>query len=173
MTNILIGNIIGFIASILMVCSGMLKEKKKILCIQTIQIGLSSLGNFILGGFNGAIINVIGCIKNILYSKNKLGFKEKIIITLLATILSIIFNNSGIIGMFPLINTIFYMWLMNQNNIIKFKFLIIITALLWLIYDFSIKSYISAIFNFMYIFANIIAIIQIIMKTKKMKERKV
>lgn len=173
MTNIIIGNVIAFIASILMVYSGILKEKKKILFVQTIQIGLSSLGNLILGGINGAIINALGCVKNILYYKETLGLKEKIIITIIATILSIIFNNSGIIGLLPLINTIVYMWLMNQNNIIKFKFLIIFTAMLWLIYDFSIKSYASVIFNFMYIIANIMAIIQIIIKNKKTKEGKI
>ena len=173
MTNIIIGNVIAFIASILMVYSGILKEKKKILFVQTIQIGLSSLGNLILGGINGAIINALGCVKNILYYKETLGLKEKIIITIIATILSIIFNNSGIIGLLPLINTIVYMWLMNQNNIIKFKFLIIFTAMLWLISDFSIKSYASVIFNFMYIIANIMAIIQIIIKNKKTKEGKI
>ena len=173
MTNIIIGNVIAFVASILMVYSGVLKEKKKILYMQNIQIGLSSIGNLILGGINGAIINTLGCIKNILYYKDKLRFKEKIIITIIATILSFIFNNSGIIGLLPLVNTIFYMWLMNENDIIKFKALIIFTALLWLIYDFSIKSYVSSIFNFMYIIANIISIIQIVKQNKEKKERKI
>ena len=68
MTNIIIGNIITLIASILMVYSGILK-KKKILFVQTIQVWLLSLGNLILGGINGAIINTLGCIKNILYYK--------------------------------------------------------------------------------------------------------
>lgn len=166
MTNIIIGNIIALIASILMVYSGILKEKKKILYIQTIQIGLFVIGNLVLGGITGAIINALGCIKNILYYKDKLGLKEKIIITVLAVILSFVFNNAGFIGLLPLINTVFYMWLMDAKDIIKFKFLIIFTALLWLVYDLSIKSYVSVIFDFMNIIANIIAIIQIITKKK-------
>lgn len=173
MANIIIGNIIAFIASILMVYSGILKEKKKILFVQTIQIGLFALGNLVLGGITGAIINALGCIKNILYYKDKLGLREKIIITILAVILSIIFNNAGILGLLPLINTIVYMWLMDAKDIIKFKILIIFTALLWLIYDLSIKSYVSVIFDFMNIIANIIAIIQIIINNKKMKEGKI
>ena len=166
MTNIIIGNIIALIASIIMVYSGILKEKKKILYIQTIQIGLFVIGNLVLGGITGAIINALGCIKNILYYKDKLGLKEKIIITVLAVILSFVFNNAGFIGLLPLINTVFYMWLMDAKDIIKFKFLIIFTALLWLVYDLSIKSYVSVIFDFMNIIANIIAIIQIITKKK-------
>lgn len=131
------------------------------------------IGNLVLGGITGAIINFLGCIKNILFYKDKLGLKEKIIITVLAVILSFMFNNSGFIGLLPLINTVFYMWLMDVKNIIKFKFLIIFTALLWLIYDISIKSYASTIFDFMNIIVNIIAVIQIIIKDKKMKEREI
>lgn len=173
MTNIVIGNIIALVASILMVYSGILKEKKKILYVQTIQIGLFALSNIVLGGITGAIINVLGCVKNILYYKNKLGLREKIIITLLAIILTFIFNKEGFIGLLPLINTIFYMWLMDTKDIIKFKILILFTIILWLIYDFSIKSYTSVVFDFMNVVANVIAIFQIIVKNKDKKVRKI
>ena len=35
----------------------MLKQKKKILYFQTVQIGMSVVSNIILGGITGAIIN--------------------------------------------------------------------------------------------------------------------
>ena len=41
--QIIIGNIVALIASIIMVYSGYLKQKKQILYAQTIQIGLSVL----------------------------------------------------------------------------------------------------------------------------------
>ena len=93
MVSIIIGNIIALIASILMVYSGMLKQKKKILYFQTVQIGMSVISNIILGGITGAIINALSMIRNILCYKNKLGLKEKIIITILAIILTFKFNN--------------------------------------------------------------------------------
>ena len=91
MVSIIIGNIIAFIASILMVYSGMLKQKKKILYFQTVQIGLSVISNIILGGITGAIINALSLIRNILCYKDKLGLKEKIGITFLAVILTLKF----------------------------------------------------------------------------------
>ena len=91
--NLIIGNIIALVASIIMVYSGILKHKKKILYFQTIQIGLSVISNIVLGGISGAIINAINLIRNILCYKEKLKTKEKIIITLLATILICKFNN--------------------------------------------------------------------------------
>lgn len=161
MVSIIIGNIIALIASILMVYSGMLKQKKKILYFQTVQIGMSVISNIILGGITGAIINALSMIRNILCYKNKLGLKEKIIITILAIILTFKFNNLGYIGLLPLISTVSYIWLMNIKDVRKFKLLIIFTMLMWLIYDVVIKSYTSAIFDFMSIIANMLTLLQI------------
>ena len=161
MVNIIIGNIIALIASILMVYSGMLKQKKKILHFQTVQIGMFVVSNIILGGITGAIINVLSMIRNILCYKDKLGLKEKIVITILATILTLKFNNLGYIGLLPLISTVSYVWLMNIKDVKKFKWLIVFTMLMWFIYDVVIKSYTSAIFDFMNIVANIVTLFQI------------
>lgn len=144
-----------------MVYSGVLKQKKKILYFQTVQIGMSVISNIILGGITGAIINALSMIRNILCYKNKLGLKEKIIITILAIILTFKFNNLGYIGLLPLISTVSYIWLMNIKDVRKFKLLIIFTMLMWLIYDVVIKSYTSAIFDFMNIIANMLTLLQI------------
>ena len=117
--------------------------------------------NIILGGITGAIINALSMIRNILCYKNKLGLKEKIIITILAIILTFKFNNLGYIGLLPLISTVSYIWLMNIKDVRKFKLLIIFTMLMWLIYDVVIKSYTSAIFDFMNIIANMLTLLQI------------
>lgn len=161
MISIVIGNIIALIASILMVYSGTLKQKKRILYFQTVQIGMSVISNIILGGITGAIINALSMIRNILCYKDKLGLKEKIVITILAIILTFKFNNLGYIGLLPLISTIMYIWLMSIKNVKKFKLLITFTMLMWFIYDIAIKSYTSAIFDFMNIVANIVTIFQI------------
>ncbi len=161
MTTIIIGNIIALIASLLMVYSGIIKQKEKILYVQTVQIGLSVVSNIVLGGIVGAIINALSCIRNILCYKNRLGLKEKIVITVLAAFLSIKFNNLGLIGMLPLISTITYLWLMNIKNVIKFKGLIIFTMILWLIYDLTIKSYSSAVFDLMTAITNTYTIIKL------------
>lgn len=167
MLTIIIGNFIAFIASLLMVYTGFIKNKKKILYIQTIEISLFVVSNVILGGITGAINNAITCIRNILCYKNKLGLKEKILIIILASILTIFFNNTGIVGLLPLIALILYTSL-NIQDIIKFKILLIINSTIWLIYDIYVNLYTSAIFDLATIIANIISIIQI--KTKKQIE---
>lgn len=159
--HIVVANIIALIASLFMVYSGILRNKKEILLIQTIQIGLSVASNIILGGITGAIINTLSFIRNLLCYKNKLGLKSKIILTFLAILLTLIFNNLGIIGLLPLISTIAYIWLMNIKNVMQFKILIMFTMLIWGIYDIYIKSYTSALFDFGNIIANAISICQL------------
>lgn len=161
MTQVVIGNIIALIASILMVLAGLQKKKKKILFIQIIQIALSVISNLVLGGYTGAIINALSCVRDILCYKDKMGTKEKIIIIILAVGLSLAFNNLGWIGLLPLIATVVYISFMNTKDVVKFKLLIIFSMVMWLIYDLYIKSYTSGIFDFMSVIANIVAIWQI------------
>ena len=167
MLQVIIGNIVAFIGCMLMVYTGLIKEKKKIIFVQTIQIGLLIVSNVILGGITGAIINSISCIRNIICYRDKLGKKEKIILVVISTVLSLYFNNLGIIGLLPLVSTVSYTLLMEMKDVIKFKILIIFTLILWLVYDIYILSYSSAVFDFLNIITNLIAIYQI----KKLKRK--
>lgn len=166
MIQIVIGNIIALIASVIMVLSGYVKEKKKILLVQTIQIGLSVVSNLVLGGYSGAIINAVNCVRNIICYKDKLGTKEKILLIVVSSVLTLLFNNLGWIGWLPLLSTVVYIVFMNIKDVTKFKALIIFTILEWLVYDFYIKAYTAAVFDFLTIVTSTIAIIQIIKKEK-------
>lgn len=169
MVQIVIGNMIALIASILMVFAGLQKKKKKILFIQIIQIELSVISNLVLGGYTGAIINAVSCVRDILCYKDKMGNKEKIIIIVLAVGLSITFNNLGWIGLLPVVATVVYIIFMNTKDVVRFKYLIIFSMIMWLVYDIYIKSYTSGIFDFMSVIANLIAICQI--KNNNHKEK--
>ena len=166
MSYVLIGNIIALIACLLMVYSGILKSKIKIIYTQTIYILLCVISNLVLGAFTGAIVNALNGARNIIYYKNKLSFKTKIVLTILLIIFSLIFNNAGFIGLLPLIGSVLYIWCIHIKNITKFKIVIIIYQLLWLIYDVYVKLFVFALFEFMTIITNVIAIIQINMKRK-------
>ena len=161
-----VGNVIAFIAALIMVYSGLMKNKKKIIYAQSVQLGLISISDLIMGGITGAIVNLVSCVRNILCYKNKLNITAKILITLITTILSIKFNNLGFIGLLPLISTIVYIWTMDTKNVIKLKIVIIFTMITWFIYEMTIKLYISAIFDIANIIANIMTIKKIKSKTE-------
>ena len=166
--QIFIGNVVALIASIIMVYTGYIKNKNRIIFVQTIQIILMVISNLILGGLTGAISNIVGCIRNILCYKDKLNKVAKIILIVVAIILSFSFNNLGILGLLPLISTVTYIVLMDIKDVVKFKYLIIFTMILWFVYDLYIKSYTSACFDFMTLVVSVISIVQI--KNNKVKK---
>lgn len=170
MIQIVIGNIIALIASILMVFAGLQKKKKKILFTQIIQIALSVISNLVLGGYTGAIINALNCVRDILCYKEKMGNKEKIIIIILAVGVSLTFNNLEWIGLLPVVAAVVYIIFMNTKDVVRFKYLIIFSMIMWLVYDIYIKSYMSGIFDFMSVITNLIAIYQI-KKSNNHKEK--
>ena len=169
MINIIIGNIIALVASVLMVYSGLIMKKKKIIYIQTLQLGLLTVSTAVLGGITGTIMNIVDCIRNILCYKDKLVVKAKVILIIISTVLTVKFNNLGIVGMLPLISTISYILLIDSKEIIKLKILFIVTSILWCIYGVVIKSYSSAIFNILNIITNSISIFQLC-NSKNVKE---
>jgi len=164
MIYLILGNLIALIGSILMAYSGLIKNKKKMLYVQTIQTALFVISNLILGGITGALMNALSIIRNILSYNDKLKTLQKIVISILSIILTISFNNLGIIGLSPLISMLAFILFMNVKDIKKYKLLTIFTMIMWAIYDIYIKSYTSLAFDILGIITNTIAIYEI---TKK------
>lgn len=169
--QLICGNIVALIASILMLISGIVKNRKKIIYIQTLQILTFALSDLILGGYTGTVINLISLVRNYWCYKDKLNNTKKAILIILSITFSLIFNNLGSLGLLPLISTVVYTCFMDVKNTIKLKLLIIFTMILWLIYDSFIKSYTSAIFDFFSIIANVVTIYQLYRKNKIIKKQ--
>ena len=161
MENLIIGNLIAFTASGLMIYSGTRKKKDEILYIHSVEKVLATLSNIVLGGITGAITSAIGFVRNLLCYKNKLVTKQKLIIIILMSSLSLYFNNLGIVGILPVIATAIYTLFMDIKDIIKFKILTISTTMLWVVYNFYILAYASIVFQTLQIIANGIAIYKI------------
>lgn len=153
-----LGNAIGLIAATFTVFIGLIKSKEKMLATQTVQISLFVIADAVLGGISGVIVNVLGAIRNILCSKNLLTKNIKIIFIIANIVLGLVFNNSGIIGLFPVISAVIYILYMDEKDISKFKLLVAVTMFLWLIYDLSIKLYVSSILDTLGILTNLLSI---------------
>lgn len=167
---VILGNIISLIGSLFMVYSGILKKKSQILLCQCIEYILFVITNIILGGIPGAIINFFAMVGTLLGYKNKLNIVTKIILIILIAILVIKFNNLGIMGYASLIAMIIYFCVIDLKNVFTYKIFLIVIMLLWVVYDYSIKSYVSVVFNIVTIITIIISMIQI-KKAKKKKKR--
>ena len=171
MNKIIIGNFIALFAASLSIIIGFIKNKKDILSIQTLQYLVYTISNIILGGFTGAITDLISIVRNILSYKEKLTKRIITLIIIISIILTLMFNNLGLIGLFPLFGNIIYILFINTTDEFKFKILILITMLFWLVYDITIKSYTSAVFDLVSIMACLISAFHMYTTNKKEKQQ--
>ena len=158
---VIVANIIALFASLIMVYTGCLKDKKQILFYQIFQFILFIISYLILGGYTGVIVCSLGIIRNLLCYYKKLKIPYIILLSSLCVILTIKFNTFGLIGLLPLIGVVLYTCFMNTDNVVKFKLLIINAMILSGIYDIVVMSYTSAVFDILTAITNIVAIIKL------------
>ena len=168
MINIVIANIIDFIASVVQIYSGTKKEKEKILVLQILQLGMQTVSMLLLGAIPGAISNVLSCIRNYLCYKNIFTWPIKITLIVLSLALTIPFNNQGLLGYLPFAVCTIYVLFMDIKDPIKFKLLVTLTFIPWIFYYLIIKSYTGAFFAFTTVITNFWTLFQ--MKREAAKE---
>ena len=156
--NIFIANVIDFLAALLQVGSGSIKKKSKILIVQTIQMMLQGVSMLLLGGVTGAVSNVLSCYRNYLCYKDKLNTVWKAILIAVSLVMTIVFNNQGWLGVVPFAICTVYILLMDMKDPIKFKILVMLSFVPWMVYHFILKSYVGALFDAATIVTNIITL---------------
>lgn len=168
MDRLLIGNMFALGASLILACSGLVRNKQKIIFMHCIQKLLGIVSNVILGGITGALMNLTSLIRNIFCYKHKLGIKQKVVLIIVGVALTLYSNETSPIVFLPMMGTVTYTLLMDIKDIIKFKKLALVTTVMWFVYDIFIKAYAGALFDFAYIITNTITIIRL--KFTKIKE---
>ncbi len=139
-----IGQGIGVIALIFNVLSYQQKTHKKILLCQSLGGLLFTLHFLLIGAYTGAVLNLLGAVRSLIYSNREKSWANKKIwpiIFLIAFTLSGILTWDGIFSLFPtvamLLSTV-VLWIENPklNRVLSFP-----TSAFWLIYNISRKSY--------------------------------
>lgn len=143
--TIVIANVIDFVAALIQVGSGSIKQKSKILTVQIVQLLLQAVSMLLLGGITGAISNVLSCFRNYVCYKGKLNWIWKAIFIILSIAMTVIFNQQGLLGMIPAAVCTVYIILMDVKDPIKFKLLVTLSFIPWLIYHLALGSYVGAI----------------------------
>lgn len=164
MNPIILGNIISFIGAIIMVAIGLLKKKRQILYVQCLQFIIMGIGNLILGGVTGFISNFISTVRNLLSLRIPFTLPWKLVFIVLQGVLSLLFNEAGLIGWLPFIAACSFTLALDTQNEIVLKSIIIFGQLLWALYDFSIRNYASLAFDLLTIVTTCIGIYWILQK---------
>lgn len=164
--TILIANIIDFAAALIQVGSGSIKQKSKILVVQTIQLLMQAVSMLLLGGVTGAVSNVLSCYRNYLCYKDKLTTFWKAILIAASVVMTILLNEQGLLGILPAAVCTVYILLMDIKDPVKFKLLVTLSFIPWMFYHFVLKSYVGAIFDAATIITNGITLCMMIKERK-------
>ncbi|WP_026654073.1 MULTISPECIES: YgjV family protein [Butyrivibrio] len=156
----LIANIIDFFAAMIQIGTGAVKKKSKILILQIVQLLMQGVAMLLLGGITGAVNNVLSCVRNFICYKEKLNLLWKIFFIAASVVMTILLNNQGLLGIIPAAVCIVYILFMDVKDPLKFKMLVMLTFIPWLIYHFILGSYTGAASDAATIIANIVTIIK-------------
>ena len=169
--NILLGNLVSLVGCIVMVLIGLIKNKERYIVMQTLQFGLNALSHFLLGGYGGSIAALVSVVRNLIIAKWKCTVWLKIGVIILQVILSIPTITENPITWLPVIATVMFTWYVDTENVMWFKWVIIITLAMWIVYDVYHYNYVSIWFSIFTIITNGISMVKIHKERKAEKEQ--
>lgn len=165
--NIIIANIIDFVAAIVQVGSGAIKKKSRILIVQTVQLLMQAVSMLLLGGVTGAVSNVLSCFRNFLCYKDKLNVVWKVILIIASIGFTIALNDQGLLGIIPAAVCTIYIIFMDVKDPVKFKLLVTLSFVPWAVYHFILKSYTGAIFDVATVVTNAVTLFKMVKDNKE------
>ena len=142
--SVLIANAIDLVAAVIQVGTGSIKQKARILIAQIVQLLLQAVSMLLLGGVTGAISNVLSCLRNYLCYKEKLSTIWKVLLIAASIAMTVLFNDQGLIGMLPAAVCTVFIIFMDVKDPVKFKLLVTLSFLPWMVYHFILKAYVGA-----------------------------
>ena len=145
--SIIVANIISIVSCTMMVLIGLIKNKNKILAAQCVQFTLMGVSHYLLGGMGGVVATVVSILRNLVFFKCKPSFLLKIIFVVLSVVLSLGTVTLNPITWLPILATSLFTWVIDSEDIIKFKNVMILTVCMWFVYDAYHLNFISAAFD--------------------------
>ena len=166
MTTLLVGNALCFFASVVMTLIGFIKTKRRFLIAQSSMNAIFIAGNLTLGGISGAIVNLVTLIRNFICLKFDLTKPLKLFFIALQIGLTIYFGCDSVIMWLPIIAACLFTWFMDSENMILLKVIVIVSQLMWAVYDFSIVNYATVPFDFAAAVTNAVSVFSILRDRK-------
>lgn len=169
--SIIVANIISIVSCTMMVLIGLIKNKNKILAAQCVQFTLMGVSHYLLGGMGGVWATVVSILRNLAFFKFKVTVPLKILFVALSVVLSLGTVTLNPITWLPILATSLFTWVIDSEDIIKFKNVMILTVCMWFVYDAVHLNFISAAFDAFTVFSTGYSVWQI-KKEQKAAESK-
>lgn len=168
MSALLIGNILCFIAASIMMLMGMIKDRIKFIEAQSVMNIVYIAGYAFLKGTSGIIVNIVTLTRNIICLKWKMTTPIKLIFILGQVVIGLFMGTHGIIAWLPVISCSAFTWYMDCEDAVKLRCVIVVTQMLFILYDWSVKAYTGFIFDILATITNTISLVTLIKERKEL-----
>lgn len=155
---IAIANAIDFAAALIQAGTGSIKKKANILLVQIVQLLMQAVSMLMLGGVTGAMSNVLSCYRNYLCYKERLNTFWKAALIAASVAMTALLNEQGLLGILPAAVCTVYIIFMDVRDPIRFKLLVTLSFLPWMVYHFVLKSYVGAVFDAITVLTNAVTL---------------
>ncbi len=168
----IVSQIITFLYYGILGISFLQKDRRKVLILNILVDLLQSIAMYLLNGYTGSAMGLISIFRDTaLYIQNEKKSSERmhiillIMVTALTIGLTVITYNGlfSLLSVFASLVSTFAIW---QKNVRRYKFLGIVTGVLWLAYNIYILSVVGILLELVIIIFSTIGYIKDIKKTK-------
>ena len=172
MWNVVLANVIQLFSQAIEFTSNSTKRRKTTIRLQIASRTLDSLTDALLMGFSGLVVDMADAIRNVLNYRGKLTPHRQFLLVVATMVLIPIVNNYGVIGLLPLLSTTFFTLTAGTKDPFKYKLINAINFLPWVVYDFTIQSYVSMAGDIVSVLLCVFAAIRIKRREDKLERRK-
>ena len=149
MNEVLLANILTVIGESTLFIASTRKNKKEILIFQIICMSFMTVASYLLKGYSGIVMGILGIARNILSIKNIGSRPISYIFIGMAIVFGAYFNNNGILGYLAIIaNVSQSLFILNRKaSTRQIRLACSFSSMCWCLYNLAIKGYAGAAFN--------------------------
>ena len=147
--EIVLANILTFVGESMLFVASTRNSKKDILIYQIVCMALTSVSSFLLKGYSGVVMGVLGILRNILSIRNIGSRFISYLFIASAIVFGHLFNNNGLLGLLAIAaNVSQSLFILSRKATTKqIRLACSFSSACWTIYNFAIKGYIGAAFS--------------------------
>lgn len=166
-SRLFIGNALTMIGAIIMVCVGLIKDKKKILLTQNAQFFLMGVGNLVLGSVTAFLSNMISIVRNFLSIKVPFTLPFKLVFSAVQIAFTALINKAGLFGWLPTVAALLLTFSLDAKDALVLKGAIVAGEACWVFHDLYFSNYASFVFDVLTIISTAWSMFSILRTRKK------
>lgn len=164
----MIFSILAFLALVISIC---IKERKKSLCVQSLNCLFEAVYDFIISAYTGAVLSIINFIRTFIFiNKNKINKKIYLFILIFfegIIIINCLLTWNGLISLLPTIGSIIRTYCLWQSNMRLVRISGITTGIFYGIYYIFYQSWFMVLGDLILLLVGIYAVYKNDLKTIK------